>query len=158
MKIEIRLANANDETEWKKMWADYNAFYGAIIPEIITESTWARIIDPASPIGVLVSTCNSETIGFANYVLHLYTWSEGLACLMDDLFVIPKYRGCGAAKLMIQNLISMGHELNWTRIYWMTRKGNTTARFLYDKFCSIDGFVRYTIPLDGISPTAGNSK
>lgn len=60
--------------------------------------------------------------------------------------------------MMRQNLISMGHELNWTRIYWMTRKGNTTARALYDKFCSIDGFVRYTIPLDGISPTAGNSK
>lgn len=158
MKIEIRLANVNDEREWKKMWADYNAFYGATVPEITTTSTWARIIDSESPIGALVATCDSETIGFANYVLHEYTWSQGLACLMDDLFVTHKARGKGAAKLMIQRLINMGHKQNWTRIYWMTREGNANARGLYDKFCSMDGFVRYTIPLDGIGPTAGDSK
>ncbi|HEY8805329.1 MAG TPA: GNAT family N-acetyltransferase [Clostridium sp.] len=158
MKIEIRLANANDEIAWKVMWANYNEFYGATVPESITTSTWDRIIDPASLIGALVATDHSETIGFANFVLHEYTWSQGLACLMDDLFIIPKDRGRGAAKLMIKALIKMGHEHNWTRVYWMTRKGNITARVLYDTFCPIDGFVRYTISLDGISPTGGNSQ
>lgn len=157
-KIEIRLANCNDEKEWKEMWADYNSFYGAIVPGNITESTWTRIINPSSSIYALIAVDGGEIIGFANYVLHEYTWSEGLACLMDDLFVMPSKRGIGAAKLMIQRLIDMGPEYNWTRVYWMTRTGNITARSLYDKFCKADGFVRYTMPLDGIRPTAGNSE
>ncbi|MBU3154058.1 GNAT family N-acetyltransferase [Clostridium estertheticum] len=156
--IEIRPANYNDEIAWKAMWADYNSFYGVIVPENITESTWARIINTSSSICALIAVDNSEIIGFANYVLHEYTWSEGLACLMDDLFVIPKKRGRGASKLMIQRLINIGLENNWTRVYWMTRIGNTTARSVYDKFCRADGFVRYTMPLDGITPTAGNSE
>jgi len=157
-KIEIRPANYNDEVAWKEMWADYNSFYGAIVPENITESTWARIINSSSSIYSLIAVNNGEIIGFANYVLHEYTWSEGLACLMDDLFIMPSKRGKGAAKLMIQRLIDMGPEYNWTRVYWMTRTGNITARSLYDKFCKIDGFVRYTVSLDGIRPTAGNSE
>jgi len=156
--IEIRLANSNDETTWKEMWADYNSFYGAILSENITESTWARIINPLSSVCALIAVDNGEIIGFANYVLHEYTWSDGFACLMDDLFVKPKKRGRGAAKLMIQRLIDIGLERNWTRVYWMTRIGNTTARALYDKFCKMDGFVRYTMSLDGISPIAGNSE
>lgn len=157
-KIEIRPVNYNDEVAWKEMWADYNLFYGATVPEKITESTWAHIIDPLSSICALVAVENNKTIGFANYVLHPYTWSEGFACLMDDLFIKPKKRGRGAAKLMIQRLIDMSHEYKWTRVYWMTRIGNTTARSLYDKFCQTDGFVRYTMSFDGISPTAGNSE
>lgn len=157
-KIEIRPANYNDEVAWREMWVDYNSFYGAIVPENITESTWARIINPSSSIYALIAVDNSEIIGFANYVLHEYTWSEGVACLMDDLFVMPNKRGRGAAKLMVQRLINMGPEHNWTRVYWMTRIGNTTARSLYDKFCNADGFVRYTMSLDGITPTAGNSE
>ena len=158
MNIEIRLANIDDEMVWREMWVNYNIFYGATVPESITASTWARIIDPVSSIGALVAIDRGVTIGFANYVLHNYTWSQEFACLMDDLFVIPKGRGKGAAKLMIQTLINMGKEHNWTRVYWMTRQGNATARGLYDEFCLMDGFVRYTISLDGISPTAGNSE
>jgi len=155
---EIRLVNTSDEIVWREMWSDYNAFYGALVPDKTTTSTWNRIIDKESKIGALVAICDGKPIGFANYVLHDYSWSQGFACLMDDLFVIPKARGKGAAKLMIQTLIDMGHEHNWTRVYWMTREGNETARKLYDKFCSTDGFVRYTIALDGIKPTAGNSE
>jgi len=157
MKLKIRQVNAKDETVWREMWARYNDFYGATVPESTTVSTWNNIIDSESSMGAFVVIDHNEVVGFVNYILHPYTWSQGLACLMDDLFVMPKARGRGAARMLIQNLIDMGNENNWTRVYWMTRQGNVTARYLYDKFCPMDGFIRYTISLDGVSPTAGNS-
>lgn len=156
--IRIRAACAEDESIWREMWENYNVFYGAKVPQDITTSTWNRIIDPKSSIKALIVLDDSGVIGFANYVLHSYTWSSGLACLMDDLFVVPEARGKGAGKLLIQKIIDMAKENEWTRVYWVTREGNDTARALYDKFCKVDGFVRYTINLDGICPSGGNSK
>ncbi|MHC1682781.1 MAG: N-acetyltransferase family protein [Clostridiaceae bacterium] len=153
--IMIRQALPKDEQEWRDMWLMYNKFYGAVISKEITTALWQRILDQASPIGALIAENENGIMGFANFVLHEYTWSSGYACLMDDLFIIPKMRGRGAATMLISTLIKMGKEKGWTRIYWMTRDGNASARSLYDKFCYNDGFVRYTIPLDGIRPSAG---
>lgn len=156
--ITIRPACPKDERAWKEMWVMYNDFYGANVSEEITSSIWMRILDKSSNIGALIAEDHNGVMGFANYVLHEYTWSSGFACLMDDLFVIPKARGNGVATLLIQTLIQMGKESGWTRVYWMTREGNTVARSLYDKFCHNDGFVRYTLSFDGISPSAGDSE
>lgn len=153
--VTIRPAYSTDEFIWREMWSSYNSFYGAKVPENITSATWTRIIDVSSSIGALLAISEGEIVGFANYVLHPYSWSEGFACLMDDLFIIPKARGKGAGGLLIQKLIDMGKENGWTRIYWMTKEGNATARILYDKFCEADGFVRYTMALDGIRPSGG---
>jgi len=156
--ITIRPACPKDEIEWKEMWTMYNNFYGANISEETTSSIWTRILDKNSTIGALIAENHDGVMGFANYVLHEYTWSSGFACLMDDLFVIPKVRGKGVATLIIQTLLQMGKESGWTRVYWMTREGNSAARFVYDKFCHNDGFVRYTISLDGIHPSAGDNE
>lgn len=156
--ITIRSACPKDEIAWKEMWTMYNKFYGANISEETTSSIWMRILDKSSNIGALIAENHNGIMGFSNYVLHEYTWSSGLACLMDDLFVIPKVRGKGVATLLIQTLIQMGKESGWTRVYWMTREGNAVARSIYDKFCHNDGFVRYTISLDGVRPLTGNSE
>lgn len=157
--ITIRPVNAKDEMVWKEMWIMYNNFYGANITEEITSSIWSRILNKSSAISALIAEDNNGVVlGFANYVLHEYTWSSGLACLMDDIFVIPKLRGRGAAKLLIETLINMAKENRWTRVYWMTREGNAAARSLYDKFCYNDGFVRYTISLNGIRSSGGNDE
>lgn len=153
----IRAANSQDEIVWRSLWMEYNAFYGVEVPENVTAATWKRIIDSASEIKALLVIDEEHIIGFANYVLHPYTWSEGSACLMDDLFVSAEARGQGAGNLLINTLINMSKENNWTRIYWMTREGNSKARRLYDKFCKSDGFVRYTLSIDGITCTLGNS-
>ncbi len=155
--IRIRLPHAEDEKIWRQMWADYNAFYGAVVPEATTAANWDRILDPSSLMGVFFAVDDSGVIGFANYVLHSYTWSESFACLIDDLFVKSEARSRGAGRLLIQHIIDQGKEQGWTRVYWMTREGNTEARALYDQFCLADGFVRYSLALDGIRPSAGDS-
>lgn len=88
-----------------------------------------------------------QLIGFANYVLHPYTWGSDLICYLEDLFVTENARRTGAGKAMIDELIHMSKENGWPRLYWHTHELNYPARSLYDTIAPVDPFVRYVVKL-----------
>lgn len=145
--ITVRAVSADDEGEWRSMWAAYNAFYKTEIAEPVTAETWRRILDPEEPFGSILALDEQRPIGFANYVLHPFTWSIGRSCLMEDLFVRQDARREGAGAMLIQHLIDLGRREGWAKLYWITHETNQTARRLYDRFSPPDGFIQYTIPL-----------
>jgi len=146
-EIRIREIEACDEAVWRELWADYLTFYGASLPSATTDATWVRILDPGVPFLATVAESDGEVVGFANSVIHPFTWSERPACLLHDLFVRPDRRGGGAGRELIQDLIDRGKIVGWERIYWLTREDNATARRLYDTFAPADGFIRYKVVL-----------
>ncbi len=157
-RVIIRPADARDSTAWAEMWEGYNSFYGASLADRVTAATWARILDPTNPLWALLATDGAgNALGFANYILHPYTWSDRPACLLDDLFVRPQARGGGVGGALIDHLLLLAREQGWGRLYWMTREGNAVARRLYDRFAAADDFVRYTVSFDGARPTAGEA-
>ena len=100
-----------------------------------------------------------ETVGFANYVLHDFTWSDRHICLLEDLYVSAHMRGRGVGNELIEDLVNRGRDEGWARIYWHTREDNVVARRLYDRFGPADGFIRYTIPLHGsVADTPGQAR
>jgi len=146
--VRIRPAAAHDEAAWRAMWEGYCTFYEVQIPPAITEVTWARILDPHSTIhGILAFDDRDAPLGFANYVVHPYTWSDRPACYLEDLFVASEARGQGVGHALITHLLDLGRTLGWGRLYWTTREDNATARRLYDRFCRPDGFIRYALSL-----------
>ena len=152
----IRPAEAGDENDWRRLWAGYCDFYGAVVPDEITTATWRRILDPASQIGAILAVLEGETVGLVNYVLHPFTWSDRPTCVLEDLYVSPTARGRGVGAQLIEHLVQTGRAEGWARVYWHTRENNATARRLYDRFCPADGFIRYTIPLGGPTAAAGD--
>ncbi len=145
--VRIRDIEPGDEAVWRELWAGYLAFYGASLPESTTASTWSRLFDPDVPFGAILASRDGEVIGFANFVLHPFPWSEKPACLLHDLFVRPDVRGGGTGRALIQHLIDRGKHDGWDRVYWLTKGDNATARRLYDTFSPADGFIRYKVAL-----------
>lgn len=145
--VRIRDIEAGDETAWRELWASYLTFYEASLPGDTTDATWARILDPDAPFLTTVSEHEGAVIGFANAVLHPFTWSAQPACLLHDLFVLPDARGLGAGRALIDDLTRRGRTHGWDRIYWLTQDDNATARRLYDTFAPADGFIRYKVVL-----------
>lgn len=130
------------------MWDGYCAFYEADVPLEVTSTTWSRILDPASSVNaILAFDDGGRALGFANYVLHPYTWGTGPACYLEDIFVAEAARGRRIGEALIRHLIALGRDAGWGRLYWMTREGNATARRLYDRFGECDDFVRYVLTL-----------
>ena len=145
--VRIRDIEARDEAAWHDLWAGYLTFYGASLSGTTTETTWARILDPGVPFLTTVAERDGTVIGFANAVLHPFTWSERPACLLHDLFVRPDVRGGGVGRALIDDLVERGRAEGWDRIYWLTKEDNATARRLYDTFAPADGFIRYKVVL-----------
>ena len=146
--IIIRDATAADEPAWRELWAAYLAFYEATLPETTTLTTWRRILDPGTPaFGAIVAEQDGRLGGFANYVVHPYTWAERDECLLHDLYVDPGVRSGGIGERLIQALLDRGRERGWSRVYWVTKEDNARARRLYDRFAPADGYIRYSVPV-----------
>jgi GNAT superfamily N-acetyltransferase len=148
----VRPVEAADEAAWRRLWRGYCDFYQVTVAEDVTDKLWLRIMDERVPMCALVAETVSrhkepQVIGFANYILHPYTWGTGLMCYLEDLFVAEESRCSGVGRSLIEALAGMARENGWARVYWHTHQHNDVARALYDKVTSVDPFVRYVIHL-----------
>jgi GNAT superfamily N-acetyltransferase len=143
----IRDPLQEDEAAWKRLWSGYNAFYETRVDDAVTQRTWQRILDPSSTIFARLAAHNNKVFGFSMSVLHEGTWTIEPICYLEDLFVDPQWRGKGAGRLLIQDLVDRARARHWSRLYRHTRVGNP-ARRLYDDFAGADDFVRYRLLFD----------
>lgn len=141
----IRDAQAADEDGWRILWRDYLQFYDTELADPVTAQTWARILDPSSPIFAIVAERGGALTGFAIVVLHEASWSLTPVCYLEDLFVAPTARGGGTGHALISELLDRATAKGWARLYWHTLAGNAPARRLYDRFAAADDFVRYRL-------------
>lgn len=146
MNVTVRRIQKEDHLIWRGLWEGYNQFYQTSLPEIVTEHTWQRFLDPASAIDCRVAVVEDVVVGFATTVLHEGTWVTSPVCYLEDLFVAPEHRGRGITRKLIQSIINDGQQLGWSQVYWHTAHNNP-ARKLYDVFIPADNMVRYRINL-----------
>lgn len=147
MTLTITNATAADEADWRDLWAAYLAFYKVSLAPEITDGTWARIIDPGSPVTARLARRDGKVLGFAVHHHHASTWVAADDCYLEDLFVAETARGLGLGRALIDDLIAIAKAQGWHRLYWHTDEGNTRARGLYDTYAPSDGHVRYRIRL-----------
>jgi GNAT superfamily N-acetyltransferase len=144
--LSVRPIEARDAAAWRELWEGYCRFYEVQIAAAVTEHTWRRICDPASPVAAIVAEqAGAGVIGMANYILHENTWELAPVCYLEDLFVSPAERAGGVGQALIDWLVARMQADGWSRIYWNTRENNYRARGLYDKYTPRDPFVRYVI-------------
>jgi len=143
MTLTIRDATSSDEQSWRQLWAGYLAFYKVSLDPAVTDSTWKRILDPASPVAMRVAEKDGELAGFAIHLLHPSTWVLNNDCYLEDLYLDEKFRGAGIGRALLDDLVELSKKNGWQRLYWHTDEGNTTARKLYDTYVKTDGHVRY---------------
>jgi len=144
----VRDIHQDDYKAWRKLWDGYTAFYNEKLPEQVTQSTWNRMFDPESSIQAHVAEEGGSLVGFAIFLMHEATWQAEPICYLEDLYVDETIRGKGVGRALIQNLIDLGHQKGWGRVYWHTDKANERARRLYDQFLPADNHVRYRVYMD----------
>jgi GNAT superfamily N-acetyltransferase len=144
--IVIRDLAPADREAWFRLWAGYNAFYETEVAPQISERTWQRLIAADVPLLGRVAVLDARVVGFSLSVLHEGTWVDAPICYLEDLFVDPAARGKGAGRALIGDLVTLGRQRGWSRLYWHTREDNP-ARKLYDEFVAADDFVRYRLTL-----------
>ncbi|MDP3264535.1 MAG: GNAT family N-acetyltransferase [Tabrizicola sp.] len=143
----IRDAGPGDKAGWQELWAAYLAFYEVDLPQQVTEATWQRLMDPASPVKARLVEAEGRVAGFAIHLHHPSTWAATDDCYLEDLFVAPDSRGLGLGRALIDDLVALARAKGWGRLYWHTDQDNAKARALYDSYVLSDGHIRYRMRL-----------
>lgn len=145
MDVAIRPLEPADRPAWAVLWAGYLEFYESTLPPEVTERTWARLLDPAEPMGALVAVHqpSGEVVGLCHHLFHRSTWSLTTYCYLEDLFVAPERRGGGVARALIEATAAAARAAGATKLYWQTHETNARARALYDQVAHHDGFLVY---------------
>ncbi len=142
-RLDIRALRPDDRHAWEPLWQGYLTFYESAVAPEVTETTWARLHDPAEPMHVLGAFLDGTLIGIVHYLFHRSTWTIGDYCYLQDLFTAPEARGLGAGRALIEAVYDRAEVAGASRVYWLTQETNATARALYDTLADRPGFIQY---------------
>jgi GNAT superfamily N-acetyltransferase len=138
----VRPARFEDREQWQPLWDGYNLFYERVLPDEITEVTWARFFDPDEPVFAAVAERDGRVIGLVHYLYHRSTTMIEDLCYLQDLFAAPDARGMGVGRALIEHVYREAAAAGLSRVYWQTHEANP-ARKLYDQVAELSSFRRY---------------
>jgi GNAT superfamily N-acetyltransferase len=141
--VVIRPMRPDERADWEPLWKGYQAFYKVTIPDETTAVTWARLHDPAEPMGALGAYGGGKLLGIVHYIFHRSCWTIGDYCYLQDLFVAEEARGRGLGRALILAVEEKARAAGASRVHWLTHETNADARFLYDKLAERPGFIQY---------------
>ena len=141
--LTVRPIRPDERAAWEPLWRGYLAFYKASQAPAATDVTWARIHDPAEPMGALGAERGGRLIGIVHYLFHRSFWTTSDYCYLQDLYVDPSLRGRGIGRALIARVYERASALGCSRVWWLTHETNTDAMKLYDQVADRSGFVQY---------------
>jgi GNAT superfamily N-acetyltransferase len=141
--LVIRPVGPGERAAWEPLWNGYLTFYESSVSKETADVLWKRLHDPAEPMHLLGAYQNGRLIGIAQYVFHRSCWSIGDYCYLQDLFVAPDVRGGGAGRALIAAVEGEARKAGASRVHWLTKEDNHSARALYDQMADRSGFIQY---------------
>jgi diamine N-acetyltransferase len=72
----------------------------------------------------------NQIIAYTNYSIVYYSW-VGKSLYLDDLYVIPSFRGKGIGKKLMNKVFDIAKQENCNRVRWQVSKWNSLAIEFY---------------------------
>ncbi|WP_437879496.1 N-acetyltransferase family protein [Pseudomonas sp. LRF_L74] len=135
MPLTIRTAHAGDAELILRFIIDL-AIYEKAEHEVKTDATGLRdsLFGAHSSSHALICEKDGVAIGYAVYFFNYSTWLGKHGLYLEDLYVAPAHRGCGAGKALLKHLARMAVERGCGRFEWSVLDWNTPAIDFYESF------------------------
>ena len=146
--IFVRKLDKSDFNSWLDVYRYYAKHYQTELTDNGIATTWDWLMDTQHPLTGIVAESNNELIGLAHFRAMPSTLRGVNLGFLDDLVVKPQERGSNAARLLLDELKSIGKKENWAKIRWITRDDNYRARSLYDKVATKTNWTMYEMETD----------
>lgn len=110
------------------------------------------LFGPGAPARALICSVDGQPIGFAVYFLSYSTWLGRKGLYLEDLYVSPSHRGCGAGKQMLRHLARLACDSGCGRFEWSVLDWNEPAIQFYRSIGASpqDEWVRYRMAGDAL--------
>ncbi len=109
--------------EYEKLLAEVEATEGLLEKELFDDNN-AK---------VLLAYYDDKAVGFALYFYNFSTFKGKKGLYLEDLFVLPKYRGKGIGNDLFNYLVEEAYENNCGRMEWVCLNWNKSAIEFYKK-------------------------
>ena len=130
---QIKPLAAEHYAAWHNLWQQYLTFYNTRLDDEVTQTVWQRITHQPAMIDGCGLFDGDKLIGFMHYHTQINTWKIGKVYYLEDLFLLPEYRGKGLGRQLIEHLYLLAEKNGYSRVYWFTDKENQHAQKLYNQ-------------------------
>jgi GNAT superfamily N-acetyltransferase len=132
METVIRSATAADAAQILRFIRALAAFERA--PNAVTATEEGLIRDGFGPhpfYSCLIAEHGGQPAGFAFYFFNYSTWVGRPGIYLEDLFVLPEFRGRGIGKALLKQVAAIAEEKGCQRLQWEVLDWNTPAIEFY---------------------------
>jgi GNAT superfamily N-acetyltransferase len=140
--LVVRPAAERDRERWGELYRGYAAFYEVPAPDL--DHLWRRITE-LRELDCFVAELDGSVVGIAHVRAFARPLEGDWAGFLDDLFVDPDRRGCGAGEALLEHLRALARERGWGVVTWITGADNHVARRLYDRLAEAQPWVTYDL-------------
>lgn len=117
-ELDIRFA-AEDDCATILHFIKELASYENMLDEVVaTEELLREWLFEKKKAEVLIASVDGKDIGFALFFHNFSTFLGRSGIYLEDLFVMPEYRGCGYGKSLLQKLAKITLERGCGRLEW----------------------------------------
>jgi GNAT superfamily N-acetyltransferase len=107
----------------------------------------------------LVAEKNGAPAGFALYFFNYSTWLGRPGLYLEDLFVLPGFRGLGIGRALLQRVAAIAVENGCQRLQWEVLDSNTPAIDFYQAMGAefLDAWRNVRVSGDALRRLAGGT-
>jgi len=134
MKEEIRIRSAGErDTGLILDFIRELAAYEKLSDEVVAreEDLYESLFGPAPAAEVILAEIGKKPVGFALFFTSFSTFLGRPGIWLEDLFVLPEFRGRGAGRLLLGHLAGLVIQRGWGRLEWSVLDWNEDAIEFY---------------------------
>ena len=123
------------------------------------EGLRATLFGPRPAAEVLIGYAGEEPAGFALFFHNFSTFVGKPGLYLEDLFVVPKFRGRGYGKALLARLAQIAIERNCGRFEWTVLDWNEPAIGFYRKLGAVpmEDWTIFRVSGDALERLAGKA-
>jgi GNAT superfamily N-acetyltransferase len=128
----VREARESDLDRIRQLIIDL-AHYERAAHEVRTTTEQLRValFGPQPAAYALVAESANQVVGFALYFRNFSTWEGVHGIYLEDLYVMPEYRGTGLGRALLTSLAELAAERGYARLEWAVLDWNQPAIDFY---------------------------
>ena len=157
-KLAFRNAERADTAlilQFIKELADYEKMLDEVVADEATLEAWIFDRQKAE---VIFAVEDGKEVGFALFFYNFSTFLGRAGIYLEDLFVLPEYRGKGYGKLLLKRLARLALQRGCGRLEWACLDWNTPSRKFYDSLGAVrmEEWTTYRLTGDALLSLASN--
>jgi ribosomal protein S18 acetylase RimI-like enzyme len=146
--LVVRRVTAAEAQRVAPLFALYREFYGKPYDEAVAADFLRARLERDESV-VLLAEQQDEAVGFTQLYPGFSSVSAAPRWVLNDLYVVEKARGSGAAPALMERAEQLAREAGAVALQLETAVDNTRAQRLYEKqgYRTEEGYLHYAKPL-----------